>query len=112
MTTVLSVLVMVGAEAVSDLMGQGHHGVRLAGLHPVVDECHERRVIPENIKQVIKENYNNITSRFRKFSRHDHYPEHDHARLSCIFCSMFTQQVCIDLSGGCEDVLTKFSFLL
>ena len=53
MTTVLSVLVMVGAEAVSDLMGQGHHGVRLAGLHPVVDECHERRVIPEKPKQVI-----------------------------------------------------------
>ena len=36
-----------------DLMGQGHHGVRLAGLHSVVDECHERRVIPEKTKQVI-----------------------------------------------------------
>ena len=49
-TAVLRVLVVPGAEAVPDLMGQGHHGVRLAGLHPVVDECDERSVIPDNSK--------------------------------------------------------------
>ena len=46
LAAVLCVLVVPGAKAVPDLMGQGHHGVRLAGLHPVVDECHEGCVIP------------------------------------------------------------------
>ena len=50
MTAVLRVLVVPGAEAVPDLMGQGHHRVRLAGLHPVVDECDESGVIPDNDK--------------------------------------------------------------
>ena len=46
-------LVVVGAKAVPYLVGQGHHGVRLAGLHPVIDECHECRVVPRMINDQV-----------------------------------------------------------